>query len=520
MTSLDHTTLSIAAIVKESAARYPDSIAIVLGDAQTTYRELWEQVQAFAGALRDLGVRENTPVAIMLPTTPDFARCYYGALALGAVVVPIHALLKASEIEHILRDSGATVLLCDAALLCEGAGGALRAGIPVITVGDTADAAAPSLHQLAAIATPVSGYIPRHPGDTATILYTSGTTGKPKGAQSSHLSIVEQTSTLLLSTFDIRSTDVILACLPLFHSFGQTCALNTALRSGAKIVMLPRFEPDAALRALAENDCTIFMGVPTMFIGLIEAARRNPARPPLRYAISGGAALPLAVMDRFAEAFDAPIHEGYGLTETAPVASFNTVGLPPRAGSVGRAIWGVEVEIARADLDDAIELLAAGELGEIVIRGHNVMQGYLNLPEATAEAIVDGWFRSGDLGRIDDDGYVWVVDRKKDMILRNGFNVYPGEVEEVLTSHPAVSSVAVFGVHHETHGQEIIACVVPVAGTTPTSDELSAFAQSHLAAYKYPRQIHFVESLPLGPSGKVLKRVLTAEYEALATAGR
>ncbi len=515
MRNLDNTTMSVAAIVKESAIRHADNVAISFAGEQTTYRALWGQVCSFAGALRELGVGPDSPVAIMLPTVPDFARCYYGILALGAVVVPIHALLKAVEIEHILRDSGATMLLCDPALMAQGAEGARLAGIPVVPVNGDDGTAQVTLTQLAAHAEPIHTYVPRNPGDTATILYTSGTTGKPKGAQSSHLAIIEQTSTLLLGTFDIRSTDVVLACLPLFHSFGQTCALNTSLRAGAKIVMLPRFDADTALRVLCESDCTIFMGVPTMFIGLVEAAKRSPSRPQLRYGVSGGASLPLAVMERFRDEFGTDIHEGYGLTETAPVASFNDVGMPPRPGSVGRPIWGVEIEIAQPEIEGSIELMPRGELGEIVIRGHNIMQGYLNLPAETAEAIVDGWFRSGDLGRIDDEGYVWVVDRKKDMILRNGFNVYPREVEEVLMTHPAVSSVAVFGVAHEKHGQEIMAAVVLSEGSVVEVDEIVEYSKARLAAYKYPRSVSLVTSLPLGPSGKVLKRELTAEHERL-----
>ena len=515
MRILENTTMSVAAIVKESAIRYADNVAIAFAGEETSYRELWEQVCSFAGALRDLGVGPDAPVAIMLPTVPDFARCYYGVLALGAVVVPIHALLKASEIEHILRDSGAELLLCDGALLAQGAEGARLAGIPVIAVNGDDGTARATLTQLAVVAEAVDTYVPRNPGDTATILYTSGTTGKPKGAQSSHLAIIEQTSTLLLGTFDVRSNDVVLACLPLFHSFGQTCALNTSLRAGAQIVMLPRIDAETALRVRCDSGCTIFMGVPTMFIGLVEAAKRSPARPQLRYGVSGGASLPLAVMERFRDEFGTDIHEGYGLTETAPVASFNDVGIPPRPGSVGRPIWGVEIEIAQPDVEGAIELMPRGELGEIVIRGHNIMQGYLNLPAETAEAIVDGWFRSGDLGRIDDEGYVWVVDRKKDMILRNGFNVYPREVEEVLMAHPAVSSVAVFGVAHETHGQEIMAAVVLAEGSAVEVDEIVEYAKARLAAYKYPRVISIVTALPLGPSGKVLKRELTAEHERL-----
>lgn len=515
MTDASYSTLSVAAILKESAERTPDSVAVVVGQTETSYAELWAQTRSYAGALRREGVAEGDAVAILIPNVADFARVYYAILALGGIVVPIHALLKADEIEFVLRDSGAMTLVCAAPLLPEGAKGAAQAGVPVLSVlsPDPIDGI-PQLEALAATAEPIRTYTPRRPSDTATILYTSGTTGKPKGAMGSHLALVEQTNTLLLSTFDMSPADTILGCLPLFHTFGQTCTLNTGLRAGAKIVMLPRFDGDTALRMLIDNECTIMMGVPTMYIALLEAAKKTTDRPKLRYAVSGGASLPLAVIERFRAEFGVEIYEGYGLTETSPVASFNHVGRPPRAGSIGQAIWGVDVEIAKADVEDSIELLPVDELGEIVVRGHNLMKGYLNLPEESAKAVVDGWFRTGDLGTKDADGYLWIVDRKKDMILRNGYNVYPREVEEVLAAHPSVSSAAVFGVAHEVHGQEIMAVVVLAPGADVDGSHLAEFAKEKLAAYKYPRRVEIVTTLPLGPSGKVLKRELVAIYES------
>jgi long-chain acyl-CoA synthetase len=229
--------------------------------------------------------------------------------------------------------------------------------------------------------------------------------------------------------------------------------------------------------------------------------------------MSGGAAIPVAVIDRFKEVYDIDIHEGYGLTETSPVACFNHMGMETRAGTVGTPIWGVDVEIADSEVEGRIELVPRGELGEIVVRGHNLMKGYLNLPEANAEAIVDGWFRTGDLGTKSDDDYITIVDRKKDMIVRNGYNVYPREVEEVLSTHPAVALVAVFGVSHETHGQEVMAAVTLMPGMSVEDGDLVAFVQEHVAAYKYPRRVEVLESLPLGPSGKVLKRELIARFD-------
>jgi long-chain acyl-CoA synthetase len=257
------------------------------------------------------------------------------------------------------------------------------------------------------------------------------------------------------------------------------------------------------------------MGVPTMYVGLLEAAKASELRPQLKSALSGGAALPLAVLERFEEVFGTPVLEGYGLTETSPVATFNQVGFAPKAGTVGKAIWGVDVEIAKAEVDDRIELLPTGELGEIVVRGHNVFKGYLNKPEATAAAVVDGWFRTGDLGTKDADGYVTIVDRKKDMVIRGGYNVYPRDVEEVLLRFPGVGQVAVIGLPDPQYGEEVVAVVVQDAGAYPVdAGELIAWSKQHLAAYKYPRRVIFADALPLGPSGKVLKRELVAQHKA------
>jgi long-chain acyl-CoA synthetase len=509
--------MSVASILAETAHRSPDRIALIFGEQEISYRTLWDETRAYAGALRDRGVGPGTPVAMLLPNVPDFPRCYYAVLALGGVVVPVHALLKAEEIAYVLQDSGAKLLICAAPLLGEGARGAAAAGADVLSVlvPDAAldQAPFPRLEDEAAKAEPIDTYLPRDPFDTATILYTSGTTGQPKGAEGCHLSLIEQCNTLLVEGLDLFPDDRVLGCLPLFHTFGQTCVMNIGFRIGLTIVLVPKFDGATALVLLNRHRCTIMTGVPTMHIALLEAAKSNPERPPLRYSLSGGSALPLAVIERTKEVFGIDIHEGYGLTETSPVASLNLRGRPTRVGTVGQPIWGVEVEIADADIDDEIRLLPRGELGEIVVRGHNLMKGYLHRPEATAEAIVDGWFRTGDLGSKSDDDYITIVDRKKDMIVRNGYNVYPREVEEVLSAHPAVAMVAVFGVSHETHGQEIMAALTLMPGSEATPEELVAYTQEHVAAYKYPRRIEIVDVLPLGPSGKVLKRELVARYD-------
>jgi long-chain acyl-CoA synthetase len=311
-------------------------------------------------------------------------------------------------------------------------------------------------------------------------------------------------------SFDIQASDVVLGCLPLFHTFGQTCCMNTAFYVGATVVLLPHFDGAQALQLLVDEKCTVFLGVPTLFVALREAAKSSLLRPQLKIALSGGAALPVPVLERFAEVFGTDVLEGYGLTETSPVATFNQKGFRPEPGTVGKSIWGVDVEVAKAEVDDRIELLPTGELGEIVVRGHNIFKGYLNKPEATAAAIVDGWFRTGDLGTKDEEGYVRIVDRKKDMVIRGGYNVYPRDVEEVLLRLEGVGQVAVIGVPDDQYGEEV--CAVVVKDGELSEEDVIAYGKAHLAAYKYPRKVVFVDALPLGPSGKVLKRELVSQY--------
>jgi long-chain acyl-CoA synthetase len=507
-------SLNIASILAESATRYPDNTAVVIGDMRLSYAQLWGHTKQYAAVLREKGVQPGDKVALLLPNTPHFPLAYFGALALGAVAVPVHALLKAEEIEYVLSDSGSKLLVCAAPLLGEGAKGAELAGVPVIAVMDGGDASIERIDELAPKATPIDALVQRDPDDTAVILYTSGTTGKAKGAELSHFNVIMNVGVGVQHSFDLGAEDVVLGCLPLFHTFGQTVAMNMTFYVGGSIVLLPRFDGAEALRLLVDEKCTVFMGVPTMYIGLLEAAKTSDLRPQLKMALSGGAALPLAVLEKFKEVFGTYVFEGYGLTETSPVATFNQKSFEPRPGTVGKAIWGVDVEVAKAELDDRIELLPPGELGEIVIRGHNIFKGYLNKPEATAEAIVDGWFRSGDLGDKSEDGYIRILDRKKDMVLRGGYNVYPRDVEEVLLRHPVVGQVAVIGLPDPQYGEEVVACVVrDPAGGEATEQDVIDWSKEQLAAYKYPRRVIFVDALPLGPSGKVLKRELVAQYK-------
>jgi long-chain acyl-CoA synthetase len=508
------TTLSLASVLAESARRYPGKVAVVDGAVRMTYADLWADALSYAAGLRSLGVRPGGTVALIAPNVADFPRAYFAISAAGAVIVPVHLLLTADEAAYVLKDSGVDLVVCHTSQLAMGRAAAERAGLPLVTVGPVpGDLGVPRLEDVAAAQAPLVSYETRVAEDPAVVFYTSGTTGEPKGAVLTQLNLVMNATVNAFDAHDVRSSDVVLGCLPLFHTFGQTVGMNSTFRAGGTLVLLPRFSGEAAIDAMLAEGVDVFHGVPTMYIALVEAAAARaelPERrtlPELRLCISGGASLPVAVLERFNAAFATTIYEGYGLSETSPTASVNQPHFGSRAGTVGHPIWGVEVEIAEADVEDRISLLPPGELGEIVIRGHNVFSGYLGRPDETAKALVDGWFRTGDLGQKDAEGFISIVDRKKDVIIRGGFNVYPREVEEVLARHPAVAQVAVVGVPDDRYGEEVWAVVVPVPGAdVPAEEEFVAWAHERVGKHKYPRRVRVVDDLPLGPSHKVLKR--------------
>lgn len=510
------TALSLATVLAESARRRPDHTALVEGELRITFAELWRQARTQAAALVRLGVRPGDRVALMAPNTAEFPRAYYAILAAGAVVVPVHLLLTAEEAAHVLRDSGAGLLLCHAAQAEVAGKAAAEAGVRMFTVGPEVRVAGSDgrLEDLAQTVEPLPSYVTRTAEDPAVVFYTSGTTGVPKGAVLNQLNLVMNATVNAFDANDVRPGDVALGALPLFHVFGQTVSMNSTWRAGATLVLQPRFDAVEAIDLMVREGVNTFHGVPTMYIKLLEASREAAALPKLRLCISGGASLPVPVLEKFNATFGTEVYEGYGLSETSPTAAVNQLDFGTRAGTVGHPIWGVDVEIARPEPADRIELLPAGELGEIVVRGHNLFSGYLGRPEATAAALVDGWFRTGDLGSKDTDGFISIVDRKKDLIIRGGFNVYPSEVEEVLLRHRGIAEAAVIGLPHTTHGEEICAVLIADqhATATPTAEEIIAWSKEHLAKHKYPRRIEFVDSYPLGPSHKILKRELRRRY--------
>jgi len=491
---------NLADVLVETARMYPDRPAVRQDDTVITYRELDARSAALAGWAACHGIAPGDRVGVMLPNVTDFAVIYYGLLRAGAVVVPMNPLLRGREVTHYLTDSGAKMIFAwHQAIGAEE--GAAAAGAQHVAVG-------PGHFEFQAV-TCDSSLTHREPNDTAVILYTSGTTGLPKGAELTHENLRRNAVLAATELLALEPDDVVMGCLPLFHTFGQTCALNAAIASGASVTLVPRFDPRRALDIAARDRVTVFAGVPTMYVAL--AGQADPSKTTtLRLGISGGAALPVEVLHAFETAYDVPILEGYGLSETSPVASFN---LPARRreGSIGVPVTGVAMRIVDPNGAD----VPVGEVGEIAIRGHNVMKGYWNKPDATAAAIVDGWFRTGDLGRIDEDGFFYVVDRKKDMIIRGGFNVYPREIEEVLYEHPQVVEAAVIGIPHPTHGEEVAAAVVVDGDVTP--DEIREFVKARVAPYKYPRQVWFTDALPKGPTGKILKRDIRPPEEVTGT---
>ncbi len=475
----------------------PDHPAIRLDDLVLTYAQLREAAGQAATLLTSLGVEPGDRVGLMLPNIAAYPVAFYGALAAGAIVVPMNPLLKSREVAYYLGDSGAKVVFAWQAAAAEAAKGAADVGAQVITVDD-ADLSS-RLDGVSARTT----WAGAAGDDDAVILYTSGTTGKPKGAELTHDNLTRNASLTARTLLKNSSDDVVMGCLPLFHVFGLTCALNATIVGGGTLTLLPRFDPGKALQIIERDKVTIFEGVPTMYSAMLHhQAERRPDTSSLRLCISGGAAMPVEVLRNFEREFDCMILEGYGLSETSPVASFNHPDKVRKPGTVGTPVEGVEMRLVDGDGND----VPPGEVGEIAIRGHNVMKGYWGKPEATAEAIPDGWFRTGDMGRVDDDGYYSIVDRKKEMIIRGGFNVYPREIEEVLHEHPAVAEAAVVGIPHAGLGEEIGAAVALKPGASATEDELRAFVKERVAAYKYPRHVWLVDELPKGPTGKILRR--------------
>ena len=453
--------MNLASLLANTAADHPDRTALHWEGSTISYGELDRRSASVAGALRAQGVESGDRVALMIPNSPGFVAAYFGTLRAGAIAVPLNVLLAKPEVEERLKRADAKVLL----------------------EREPEDG-------------PVADVVSREPGDLAVILFTSGTSGRPKGAILTHGSI-RAAGENAARAMRFCPDDVVLGAAPFSHVLGQSTGLVSTFLAGASVAIVERFDPDNTLATMVDTRTTILLGVPTMCIALCQAALSASEVPPVRIAHVGGAAVPVEVAREFERTFGGEVYEGYGLTEMSGVASSYAVGQPRKPGSVGMPLGETEVRVAAGD--DGI--------GEVMFRGPSVIPGYWEDPEATAEAIdPEGWLATGDIGYLDDDGYLFLVDRKKELIIRGGYNVYPREVEEVLYAHPHVLEAAVIGVSHDSLGEEVAAFVVLRPGATVTPDELQAWTKERVAAYKYPRQVAIVDELPKGPTGKILKR--------------
>ena len=520
--------LNLAELLDRAAETWPEREAIVAGDVRLTYADLQRASDQVAHLLVGNGIGPGDTVALSCPNIPAFTEIYFGILKAGAVVVPLNILLKANEIAYHLSDAGAKAYFCFAGTpelpmgLEGGRGFAQVDGCTQLWTITGPNDPPELLDGTATYEAAVSGLpdtfatVATEEDDTAVILYTSGTTGQPKGAELRHRNMRDNALTTgLLLEADPDRPDRSLCVLPLFHSFGQTVVQNTSIAHGGTIVLQGRFEAAATLQLMVKEKVTFFAGVPTMYWGLLGAldggdVEASDVAENLRVAVAGGASLPVEIHKDFEARFGITIYEAYGLSETSPVATWSPIDQPARVGSIGVPIPGVELRLVVPGSWDEVE--PGGDpaaVGEIAIRGHNVMKGYHGRPEATSEVIRDDWFRTGDIARRDSDGWYYIVDRAKDLIIRGGYNVYPREVEEVLMTHPDVSMAAVIGVPHEAHGEEIKAVVIRAEGATVTEAELVAWAKEQMASYKYPRAVEFVAQLPMTATGKILKRQLT-----------
>lgn len=492
------------------------------GVHRLSYRQLAQMAARIQRYLTRLGVKEGDRVGLSLPNIPLMPALYYGIAAAGAICVPLNPLLSGAELEHHLADSGAEVLFAwegtrlatEAPDTRQRRSGNLHLEILSPTEDeDTAtldftgspDATAPA-EDITLEPVPVTG------ADPAVILYTSGTTGKPKGAILTHANILTNARSCV-EVFGFTNKDIIFGGLPLFHAFGQTVAMNAVFSTGASIALLPRFTPAAALNLIQRARVSILAAVPSMYLALATELENNPVthlRGQIRFGISGGSPLPHPAHQTLKRLISCPVYEGYGLSETAPVVSFNRAKYGLVIGSVGRALPGVRVQVR----DKQHQPVPVNEPGQLWVSGENVMAGYWNNPVATEKAFDGAWFATGDIARIDAEGNIYIIDRIKDMVLRNGYSVYPREIEDVLYTHPEVAAAAVIGLADAHVGEEITAIITPRPGanTEALEKELDKLAHAKLAAYKHPRHYRFVTEMPLGPTGKILKHSLRARY--------
>ena len=503
-------SFNLSVVLRESARLNPDKTAIIAEDQKITYAELDHASNIVAGNLVLSGIAPGDAVGLQLPNIPEFAMVFYGILKAGAVAIPMNILNKAPEITYFLKDAGAKALITISDFAEEGVRGAELAGVEKIFVLGEANKAdlQIEIRCFDELLKPVEGratYVQRDPGDTAVLLYTSGTTGQPKGVELTHFQLY-MNARAHVQGFEMNSDTVIISVMPLFHTLGLSGILNSTLSEGGTVVLIKRFDVVKVYEAIQEHKATLIHGVPTMYHELLHHPRAKEFdTSSLKVCGSAGAAIASELLDRIQNEFGVVVLEAYGLTESGPLATMNRRGRS-KPYSIGTPLWGVEVEI----WDENLQRMPPGRenIGEFVIRGHNTMRGYLNKPQATEDAFLGGWLHTGDLGYQDEDGFFFIVDRKKEMIIRGGYNVYPREIEEVLYKHPAISEAAVIGIPNEKLGEEVKAFVTMKPGVSATPQELIEFVKSQVAAYKYPRVLEIIERLPKSATGKILKKML------------
>jgi long-chain acyl-CoA synthetase len=503
--------LNLAQILSGARYAHPERIALRSGDLEMTVETLDNLAKQCARLFSGGGVGAGHRVAFVMPNVPHFPVVYYGALRTGATAVPLSPLMSAVEFEYIFRDCTPTVVVAWSGFHEAAAKAAEACGVRLVySAGPPGGppTGLPDLLEHAAAAAGEDVIACTDASDIAVIIYTSGTTGAPKGAALTHDNLMWN-AYVYADVVDMRQGDVALAALPFFHSFGQTCLLNAGLHSGVELILQPRFDATEAVDLIERHKVTLLMGVPSMHAAVL-AEQRSQRRDlsSLRWLASGGSGLAAGLHEELERELGVPVFEGYGLSETSPITHVCST-RQAKKGTVGPPLWGIEQRV----VDDEGAPLPAGNVGELHVRGHGVMSGYFGRPEAT-EAVIDpdGWFATGDLACIDDDGFVKIVDRKKDLIIRNGHNVYPSDIEAVLSEHPAVQLSAVIGVPDDKVGEEVAAIVMLKPGGVATGDEITEFVKERVSSYNYPRIVRIVDDLPLGPTGKVLKRAIDLSF--------
>ena len=500
--------MNLADFLTDTANRIPDHVAIRFEGETITFAEMNRRADALATGLRGLGLGPGDVCVLMMPNSLNWALVYYALAKLGAVVVPVNFLYRQRELEYIFRDAGVRAFV--------GHTDYLQGAVPVLDSLPLIDIRIAGGENLPTGFTPLNELFDEGQGfstyeiradDPLSIIYTSGTTGQPKGAVLTHKSLMTD-AMVSASVRHTEPNDVVVSVLPLFHIYVMTHPLNISIYLGLTIHMWTSFDTEKVVAAIEEEDSTILYAVPTMVNRLVELAKNKPPkRSSLRFCISGGASLPVEILHRFEKAFDTTIYESYGLTEFSPTCVENPFGRPTRPGSIGLPIPPFKARIVDENDND----VQSGEVGELIVSGDAVMKEYLNKPEATAEALRGGWLHTGDLARVDKDGYIYIVDRIKELIIRGGYNIYPREIEEVLYTHPGVLETAVIGIPHQDLGEEVAAVVVMRPGTEVSADELRQYVRERVAPYKYPRVVRFADELPKTAAGKILKRAIKIE---------